>query len=67
MRDNCVSFDPRKKYEQIYANGNDSSNMGIRMIMAEASEVTYTTMFNLNNLLIRIVKQPVDPNSGSTP
>lgn len=67
MRDNCVSFDPRKKYEQIYANGNNSSNMGIRMIMAEASEVTYTSMFNLNNLLIRIVKQPVDPNSGSTP
>ena len=61
MRDNCVSFDPRKKYEQIYANGNNSGNMGIRLIMAEASEVTYTTMFNLNNLLIRIVKQPADP------
>jgi hypothetical protein len=25
------------------------------MIMAEASEVNYTTLFNLNNLLIRIV------------
>ena len=56
MRDNCVSFDPRKKYEQIYAGDDAAGNFGIRMIMAEASEVSYTTMFNLNNLLIRIRK-----------
>lgn len=62
MRDNCVSFDPRKKFETLYASENDGGKMGIRLIMAEASEVTYTTMFNLNNLLIRIVKQPVDPD-----
>lgn len=36
------------------------SGMGIRMIMAEASEVRYTTMFNLNNLLIRIKKEVED-------
>ena len=56
MRDNCESFDPRKKYEQIYAGDDVSGNIGIRMIMAEASEVSYTSMFNINNLLIRIVK-----------
>ncbi|MBQ6440020.1 MAG: ATP-binding protein [Mogibacterium sp.] len=56
MRDNCRSFDPRKKYEQMYANPDDSDNIGIRMIMAEADEVSYTSMFNLNNLLIRIGK-----------
>ncbi len=61
MRDNCVSFDPRKKFETLYASENDGGKMGIRLIMAEASEVTYTTMFNLNNLLIRIAKQPADP------
>lgn len=40
------------------ANANDDpgSNYGIRMIMAEAGEVRYTSMFNLNNLLIRIAK-----------
>ena len=54
MRDNCRSFDPRIKYQQIYGNDNPGSNCGIKMIMAEASEVNYTTMFNLNNLLIRI-------------
>ena len=54
MRDNCVSFDPRKKYEQIFENDDPGSNCGIKMIMAEASDVRYTTMFNLNNLLIRI-------------
>ena len=56
MRDNCESFDPRKKYEQIYADDDAGDNYGIRMIMAEAGEVSYTTMFNLNNLLIRIGK-----------
>lgn len=61
MRDNCVSFDPRKKYETLYASKNDGGKMGIRLIMAEASEVTYTTMFNLNNLLIRISKRSDDP------
>lgn len=40
------------------ANANDDpgSNYGIRMIMAVAGEVRYTSMFNLNNLLIRIAK-----------
>ena len=56
MRDNCKSFDPRKKYMQIYANDDVGGNIGIRMIMAEADEVSYTSMFNLNNLLIRIGK-----------
>ena len=54
MRDNCVSFDPRNKYEQIFENNDPGSNCGIKMIMAEASDVRYTTMFHLNNLLIRI-------------
>lgn len=56
MRDNCKNFDPRKKYMQIYANDDVGGNIGIRMIMAEADEVSYTSMFNLNNLLIRIGK-----------
>ena len=60
MRDNCKSFDPRKKFEQVYANEEAGGSMGIKMIMAEASEVRYTTMFNLNNLLIRIKKESED-------
>ena len=63
MRDNCKSFDPRKKYEQIYESDNAESNYGIRMVMAEASEVSYTTMFNLNNLLIRIEKEKNEPQA----
>ena len=54
MRDDCPRFDPREKYEQIYANEDLSRVMGIRMIMTEAKEVKYTSMFRLNNLLIRI-------------
>ena len=33
------------------------------MIMAEAGEVSYTTMFNLNNLLIRIEKEKNEPQA----
>ena len=54
MRDDCPRFDPREKYEQIYANEDLGRMMGIRMIMTEAKEVKYTSMFRLNNLLIRI-------------
>ncbi len=54
MRDDCPGFDPRKKYEQIYAHEDVSRMIGIKMTMAEAKEVRYTSMFRLNNLLIRI-------------
>lgn len=54
MRDDCPRFDSREKYEQIYADEDLSRMMGIRMIMTEAKEVKYTSMFRLNNLLIRI-------------
>ena len=63
MPGSYTSFDPRKKYEQIYESGNAESNYGIRMVMAEASEVSYTTMFNLNNLLIRIEKEKQEPQA----
>lgn len=54
MRDDCPGFDPKEKYEHIYANEDPGKMIGIRMIMAEASEVRYTSMFRLNNLLIRM-------------
>lgn len=54
MRDDCPSFDPRKKYEQIYGSEDPGKMIGIRMIMAEANDVRYTSLFRLNNLLIRI-------------
>lgn len=58
FRDDCPGFDPRKKYESVFGSGDVSRMIGLRMIMAEAEEVSYTSMLNLNNLIIRIVTAP---------
>ena len=54
FRDDSPGFDPRSKYEAIFRNPDISRMIGLRMIMAEAREVSYTSMFSLNNLIIRI-------------
>jgi anti-sigma regulatory factor (Ser/Thr protein kinase) len=56
FRDNCRGFDPRKKYESIFGNEDPGRMIGIRMIMAGAEEVRYTSMLDLNNLIIIIRK-----------
>jgi anti-sigma regulatory factor (Ser/Thr protein kinase) len=54
FRDDSPGFDPRSKYESLFANPDISRMIGLRMIMAEAKEVDYTSVFRLNNLIIRI-------------
>ena len=54
FRDDCRGFDPQKKYETFFNKENVGKMIGIRMIMAEAKEVSYTSMFSLNNLIIRL-------------
>jgi anti-sigma regulatory factor (Ser/Thr protein kinase) len=55
IKDNCVLFDPTKFYDTMR---NDESarekSIGIRMLMELSGKVTYTTSFNLNNLLIEV-------------
>ena len=54
LRDNSLNFDPMRKVNSLYKNEDKSRLIGIRMIIAEAKEVTYTTLLDLNNLVVRI-------------
>ena len=59
FRDDCPNFDPRKQYETIFRNDDMSRMIGARMIIAKAKDVSYTSMLDLNNLIIRIKDEPV--------
>ena len=54
FRDDCPNFDPKQKYETIFRNDDVSRMVGARMIIAKAEDVSYTSMLNLNNLIICI-------------
>ena len=48
FRDDCTSFDPVH-----YVPTGDHTALGLKIIMAMASEVRYTNSLNMNNLMIR--------------
>ena len=52
IRDDCLIFDPVKQLE-LYSDADPAHHMGLRMIMATADSVQYTSILKLNNLLIR--------------
>ena len=53
MRDDCRPFDPKERSQ--YLNSDDpSANIGLRMIMRIAREVSYSSAMKMNNLIIRI-------------
>lgn len=54
FRDDCPNFDPRKQYETIFRNDDISRMVGAKMIIAKAKDVSYTSLLNLNNLIIHI-------------
>ena len=48
FRDDCTAFDPVR-----YVPDENESGLGLKIIMAMASEVRYTSSLNMNNLMIR--------------
>lgn len=60
FRDDCERSDPRKQYEMLFQDGDDVSMIGLKMIMLQAKEISYTSLLNLNNLIIEI-----DTSGGS--
>lgn len=53
LRDNCGYFDPVKRYK--FLNDSDpESNIGIRMVMEMAKDVTFSSACKLNNVIIKI-------------
>ena len=54
IHDNCGKFNPKKYYETVYASENKEDNVGIRMVMEMAKDVSYTSTLKLNNICIRV-------------
>ncbi len=53
MRDDCRPFDPKERFQ--YLDSEDpEANIGLRMIMRLAKEVSYSSAMKMNNLIIRI-------------
>lgn len=53
LRDNCRLFDIREKYDSI-DNKDVTANIGIRLVMKTAKDVTYINTLNLNTTIIKI-------------
>ena len=53
IRDDCVIFDPVKQL-QLYDKNVPMHHMGLRMAIASARDVQYTTILRLNNLVLRV-------------
>ena len=60
FRDDCERSDPRKQYEMLFRDGDEVSMIGLKMIILQAKEISYTSLLNLNNLIIQ-----VDTSDGS--
>lgn len=53
IRDDCKLFDIREKYDTI-DNKDITSNIGIRLVMKMAKDVTYVNSLNMNTTIIKI-------------
>ena len=62
--DNCVLFDPAEKLRSIEEREDDPARgLGLKLIFSMADEASYTSMLNMNHMLIRV---PMRGN-GSAP
>ena len=53
IRDDCEIFDPVKQL-QLYDKNVPLHHMGLRMVIASARDIQYTTILKLNNLVLRV-------------
>jgi anti-sigma regulatory factor (Ser/Thr protein kinase) len=53
IRDNCIAFDPAERLRVMEADKN-GKNVGIKLVYAIATEVTYQNLLGLNVLTMRI-------------
>jgi hypothetical protein len=54
FRDDTPRLDPIDGYEMVFNEEDESRMIGLKMVMAEAKDVSYTSMLHLNNLVVRI-------------
>ena len=54
MKDNCVPFNPKEWYEMSYDQNDLISNVGIHLVFALATEVSYQNLLGLNVVTVRL-------------
>lgn len=52
FRDSCNSFNPKEYYEN-YNEEDPTKHIGIRLVFSNATDIRYTNVFQLNNLIVR--------------
>jgi anti-sigma regulatory factor (Ser/Thr protein kinase) len=53
--DNCVLFDPEEKLRSIEERESDPARgLGLKLVFSMADEASYTSMLNMNHMLIRV-------------
>ena len=53
IRDNCRPFDPKERFRYL-TDDDPTTNIGLRITMNLAKEVTYTSAMRLNNVTIKV-------------
>ena len=53
IRDNCRPFDPKERFRYL-TDDDPAANIGLRLTMNLAKEVTYTSAMRLNNVTIKV-------------
>ncbi|MBR5641104.1 MAG: ATP-binding protein [Firmicutes bacterium] len=53
IRDNCRPFDPKERFRYL-TDDDPTANIGLRLTMNLAKEVTYTSAMRLNNVTIKV-------------
>ena len=53
IRDNCRPFDPKERFRYL-TDDDPTANIGLRLTMNLAKEVTYTSAMKLNNVTIKV-------------
>lgn len=53
VRDDCRPFDPKERFKYLTTD-DPTANIGLRLVMNLAKDVSYTSTLNLNNLTIKI-------------
>ena len=55
VSDNCVLFDPAEKLKSLAENERSpGSGIGLRLVFSMADEASYTSMLNMNHMLVRM-------------
>jgi len=68
IADNCALFDPEEKLRTLEeTQSKPESGLGLKLVFSMADEASYTSMLNMNHMLIRVPMHSAKQSSLNTP